>query len=347
VNISAGTVASGLLLPPIERIKIFSPVQWEEFILEWVHSLRSEYALVERCGGAGDMGRDIIAFSGGSDGAWDNYQAKHYAHALRPSDIWTELGKLVFYTRRGEYTYPRRYHFVAPQGAGTKLSNLLRKPEKLRQQLLEQWDSHCTTGITTVERVPLDPTLETYINSLDFSIFEAIPPLRVLDSHAKTRWHVYRFGGGLPERPSVDEPPPDPETHEAGYVRALLDAYADYLNQDVSSVGGLQSHLGRGDLLDHFRDSRQEFYSAEALRAFSRDTLPPGQFKALQDDIYSGIIDEVRSDHADGYRRLLAVAKQAKLVQITANPLVTVVSPRDRGGICHQLANTGRVRWTR
>jgi len=38
--------------------------------------LREEYELVERCGGAGDMGRDVIAMVKGGNGAWDNYQCK-------------------------------------------------------------------------------------------------------------------------------------------------------------------------------------------------------------------------------------------------------------------------------
>jgi len=44
------------------------------------------------------------------------------------------------------------------------------------------------------------------------------------------------------------------------------------------------------DLKDHFSESRIQFYSAESLRVFSRDTLPPGEFKKLQDEFYGGIM---------------------------------------------------------
>jgi len=54
-------VALGLLAHPVERVRLFSPSQWECFVQEWGDSLRDEYELVERCGGAGDMGRDVIA----------------------------------------------------------------------------------------------------------------------------------------------------------------------------------------------------------------------------------------------------------------------------------------------
>ena len=316
-NVSADVVASGQPIPAIERIKLFSDKQWEEFVLEFADSLREDYSRVERCGGPGDMGRDIIAVRKDDDSLWDNYQCKHYKDPLRPSDIWVELGKLVYYTNRGDYSYPRRYHFVAPQGAGTKLSNLLKKPDELRAQLGANWEDHCRTRIKSTAAVELHDELRTYLDSLDFSIFEAIPPLRLIDQHAKTRWHVARFGGGLPGRPSVPAPPAIPTDLEAKYLR------------------------------EHFSDSRLEFYSAESLRTFSRDTLPPGEFEKLHDEFYSGISDEVRTDHEDGYRRVVAVVKTARSLQLTAHALITRLTVRDRGGICHQLANDDKVRWVK
>lgn len=336
--------ALGLPIPAIERIKIFSDRQWEEFVLEWADSLRNKYSLVERCGGAGDKGRDVIATCKLDDGLWDNYQCKHYKDPLRPGDIWVELGKLIYYTRRGDYSYPRQYVFVAPQGAGTKLANMLKKPSELRAQLIANWDAHCRASITSTATIELDDTLTTYINGLDFSIFSAIPPLRIIDEHAQTRWHIARFGGGLPLRPPVDTPPDDPAGHEAIYVRQLLDAYADHLKQDVNCIGDIASET---DVCEHFSDSRLEFYSAEALRAFSRDTLPPGQFERLQEDVHSGIKDDFRAHHEDGYRRVMAVVRTAKLLQLTGHALNARLSVRDRGGICHQLANDKKVGWVK
>jgi len=93
---SADVVAAGLPIPPIERIRVFSDSQWEDFVLEWADSLGDQYGTVERCGGAGNMGRDIIAFDKANPAIWDNYQSKHYKDGLIPSDIWVELGKLVY-----------------------------------------------------------------------------------------------------------------------------------------------------------------------------------------------------------------------------------------------------------
>lgn len=341
---SADVVAAGLPIPPIERIRIFSDTQWEDFVLEWADSLRDRYGTVERCGGAGDMGRDIIGFDRVDPTIWDNYQCKHYKAGLKPSDIWVELGKLVYYTHRNEYTYPRRYFFVAPQGAGTKLSNLLRSPEKLKLQLIENWESHCKSSITSTAIVELNSSLRTYLDGLDFSIFEAIPPLRIIDQHAKTRWFTTRFGGGLPARPKVVAPPATVAAHEITYVRSLLDAYGDHLKCSLPTVADLDEHDG---IKEHFNDARLEFYSAEALRAFSRDTLPPGAFEELQNELHGGIKDEMRGAHADGYRCVLSVVKTAKLLPITDHALKDRLSTHDRGGICHQLANDGKVKWVK
>lgn len=343
-GVSADVGLAGLPIPAIDRIKLFGDRAWEEFVLEWADSLREQYERVDRCGGAGDMGRDVIATVKDGKGAWDNYQCKHYRHPLTPTDIWIELGKLVFYSRRGDYPYPRRYSFVAPQGAGTRLSNLLKKPEKLRAGLIENWKSYCRKSITSTETVDLDAALEAHIEGLDFSIFDAIPPLRIIDGHSQTRWHVARFGGGLPPRPPPIAPPIEPGDIETIFVRELFNAYGDHLKQPVNGSADLSQ---ANDLREHYGDSRLEFYSAESLRTFSRDTLPPGEFERLQDEVHSGIRDELRGPHVDGYRRVVAVVKTARSLSLGGHVLNGRMSVRDHGGICHQLANDGKVRWIR
>ena len=344
-GMAADIVASGQPVHPEDRIKLFSDNEWERFVKEWVDSLRDEYDLVERCGGVGDMGRDVIATIKDGNGAWDNYQCKHYKESLKPSDIWTELGKLAYYTLKGEYAYPRRYYFIAPQGAGTKLSNLLKKPQELRAGLFTNWDKECREKITKTEIVECDAAMKAHIESLDFTIFQATPVLRIIEAHAKTRWHAARFGGGLSQRPEPPVPPAEPADSETAFVGELRRAYADHLKQDVKDVDtGL---AGRADLREHFHDSRVEFYSAEGLRTFSRDTLPPGEFEKLQDEVHSGIKDDLRAAHADGYGRVVAVVKTARALPLTSHPLITRIHNRDRGGICHQLANDGKVRWVK
>jgi hypothetical protein len=344
-GLAADVVASGLPVHPEDRVKLFSADQWERFVQEWVDSLRDEYELVERCGGAGDMGRDVIATIKDGNGAWDNYQCKHYQKSLKPGNVWIELGKLAYYTLKREYTYPRRYFFIAPQGAGTTLSNLLKKPLELREGLLANWDKACRTEITKTEVVECDAAMKAHIASLDFSIFQTTPVLRIIEAHARTRWYVARFGGGLPPRPEPLTPPTAPANNETVFVGELRRAYAEHLKQDVNEVD--EALAGREDLCEHFSDARIEFYSAEGLRTFSRDTLPPGEFEKLQDELHSGIKDDLRGEHADGYRRVVAVVKTARMLPLTSHPLSSRIHNRDRGGICHQLANDGKVRWVK
>jgi hypothetical protein len=230
---------------------------------------------------------------------------------------------------------------VAPQGAGNKLSRLLKDPSALKKDLVQNWDAHCLNSITSKGAIPLDGSLKDHLDQLDFSIFDAIPPLRIIDAHAKTRWHVARFGGGLPARPPASLPPDTPTQEEMTYIRHLLDAYGSHLSRILAGL----DDLTESELKEHLLDSRREFYSAESLRAFSRDTLPPGEFERLQDEVHSGIADEVRADHVNGYRRVLAVVRVARSLQLTAHALVSRLSVRDRGGICHQLANEDKVRW--
>jgi hypothetical protein len=170
-----------------------------------------------------------------------------------------------------------------------------------------------------------------------------MPPLQLIDEHAETRWHVARFGSALPPRPPVPAPPSSPTTDEATYVGELLGAYGEHLDQAVASVSDLDGHHS---LAEHFDDARIAFYSAESLRVFSRDTLPPGSFNALQDDVHVGIKDDVRYSHSDGYERVRAATRTAQSLALAGHALGSTASVRDRHGICHQLANDGKVRWT-
>ena len=336
--------AVGLAVPPIERLRHMSANSWEDFAFEWAHSLKSKYARVEKHAGSGDMGLDIIAFESTiAAEPWDNFQCKHYDHPLSPGDIWIELGKLTYYTFIGEYSVPRSYQFIAPQGAGNSLSKLLRKPSELRDGLFTNWELHCRKKITSTCEIVLDITLRKHIEGFDFSIVSAASPLTILEEHRMTPWYVARFGGGLPERNDGSVPPFEVMANEITYVRALLDAYEDRLGTAMA----LPEQIIEGELVSHFDRSRREFYSAESLRAFSRDNVPPGTFDKLLDEVHDGVADVEQSNHKDGYARVLAVVKQAKALQITANALISRTHMSDRGGMCHQLANDNRLRWRR
>jgi hypothetical protein len=339
---TADQVAIGLPVPPIERVRLMSSQQWEEFILEWADSLKQNYPRVERHGGAGDKGCDIVAFlDAAKDDPWDNHQCKHYDHALSPSDLWTELGKYCYYTFIGEYAPARRYFFVAPRGVSNNTSKLLREPVKLKAELIANWSKHCEGKITSTKAIALDAALRAHIDKLDFTIFSGASPLTIIKEHANTMWHVHRFGGGLPARSKAPIPPAMVAANETNYIRALLDAYETRLGVTLAARADLRDLK----LIEHFERARVEFYSAEALREFSRDNVPMGTFEDLLDEVYSGVIDVIQSQHPDAVERVLACVKQAKALAFTNLALGSRVVTADKGGMCHQLANDHRIKW--
>ena len=183
-----------------------------------------------------------------------------------------------------------------------------------------------------------------YVDAFDFSIIKRISPLTIIEQHKKGPFHLTRFGGGLPDREPHEPPPPDITNQEARYVQQLLEAYGERLGQILADIADLK---GDATLLDHFKRSREHFYWAEALRNFSRDHLPPGEFERLQSEIHDGVIDVANQNHADGYERVVRTTREARLIQITGHPLSDCLHSNDRSGICHQLANDDRLTWVK
>ena len=288
------------------------------------------------------MGCDVVATVDPSDrnGDWDNFQCKHYDHPLAPSDIWVELGKLCYYTHIGEYTVPRAYRFVAPQGVGTKLLNLLRRPEKLRDELIANWSAKCEDKITSTRTVPLEGALLAHVWSFDFRRIAHLPTMRLIEQHQQTPFFAVRFGLGLPARPVPPPPPVEIATGETRYVSQLFQAYSDNRKTSYSGPTTLISAHQR-----HFQRARESFYCAEALRSFSRDTLPDGAFENLQGQIFDGVVDTAEADHVCGLTRLNATTAQATALELTSSALLGRVEPIDRKGIVHQLANEDQLMW--
>lgn len=342
--VTAAQVMHGTLIPAQQQLLLYSPSQWEDFVQEWLHyCLKKTYKQVQRFTGAGDMGIDVAGFVDDArlEGVWDNYQCKHYDHALTPGDVWCEFGKVIWYSFKKQYAPPRRYYFVAPWGTGPKLAHLLANATKLREELIANWDKNVKDKITSTVEVPLDAALLAYVNAFEFSIFEAKTSLQLVEEHRAAPVHAARFGGGLPPRPTATSPPVTVAPAESRYVTQLLGAYAEHTGKPVPDPTALAAPTLKG----HFHRQRESFYQAESLRVFARDTVPHGTFESLQQDIFDGVIDTHDAVHPDGYHKVCAVTKTAREVQITANALISCTQPKDRDGICHQLVNEERLRW--
>lgn len=335
----------GPLVPAQQQVLLYSAEQWEVFVKEWAHfCLKKKYESVQRFCGSGDRGIDVAGFADDQrlQGTWDNFQCKHYDHPLRPSEVWAEFGKTLWYSFQGEYAPPRRYYFVAPKGIGTQLLGLLSNADKLKKEMIANWDKNVRNKIGEQEVVLEGPFL-AYVECFDFSRFDSKTGLQIIEDHRTCPRHVARFGGGLPPRPEAGTPPEELAPTESKYVGHLLSAYADHKKTDVTDVKALKVWP---KLNEHFGRQREAFYHAESLRVFARDTVPAGTFESLQEDIRSGVIDVRDAEHADGFVRVCEVTRAARELQITSNALINCAKPKDRDGICHQLANEDKLKWT-
>jgi hypothetical protein len=340
-------------MDPIDRIARYSDKKFEEMIGEWafyyLRNLKGEYKRVRRLGGSGDMGRDVIGYvdPDADPVIIDIYQCKHYGHPVQPSEFWPELAKLCIFTFLKKTPVPRKYYITAPQDCGPELSAFLDQPENLKRDFITVWKKpdkkkplHKAKGGGTYKLVG---DLEAYVNAFDFKRITCKPILEVVDELRNVP-HKYapRFGGGLIKPPPVDMAPPDEiAASEAGYVNCLLAAYRQHKCNSSLTCELLTDYLEA-----HFKMSRVRYYCAETIREFSRDSLPePYTFAQVQEQVYHNIFDTVhRPDFADGYYRVLEAAKVAQGTQIN-HPLRSYLKVASLQGICHQLANEGKVKW--
>lgn len=334
---------AGPPVTPEQRIFFYSSDEWERFIREWAMGLAPEYLQIKRLGGPNDKGVDVAAFKtqDGFEGGWDCFQGKHYAGALTLGDVLPEMLKVFLGVVGGHYTLPDKYAFLAPRGCGPQLNRLLSAPSKLRNRFLDAITQDASL-VTALPSGVID-AVRNLASSTDFSMFQSVELIDALTTHRRTPYYVARFGGPLPGRPPAALPPEHLGGHETLYVAKLMDAYGEQRPAVTLQRETLASHPEFGD---HFRRQRISFYSAEALRLYARDSVPEGTFDALQEDIYSGVVEIAEGPHDCGLDRLREVLTQSANVDLSAHVLVSVAHIDDRKGICHQLASKDRLTWT-
>lgn len=334
-------------LAPVEKLRNMSADQYEDFVLEWAHGYlkkRSKYTRVIRSGGAGDKGRDVIAYL--DDARWDCYQCKYYQSALAPTDIWKELAKLCYYTEKGDYSVPENYYLMAPGGIGSKLEGYLNDPKKLKNGLIKNWEKYCQSHITSKVNVILDDDLKNYIEVFDFSIVKTITPLELIEQHQQTIWHSYRFGGLIKKRQrTISVPSKEINPKETRYIEQLILAYGDFSNETFDSLESLDSNP---DLSRHLKRQRVYFFSADALEQFSRDISQNAEmhFSQFKEDIYNSVIEISEDIHDNGFNRVKAVLNASIQCSLDANNILkSEWNPNDKKGIIHHLANENKLIW--
>lgn len=335
----------GMPILPEKRIRVFDDYEYELFTKCWLYAKnKSLYSRIENYSGAGDKGRDVVGRY--SDGTWDNYQCKQYKGSLTPTTAYKEIGKIIYYTQIGDFSAPKNYYFVAPRGIGPTLRDYLNDEELLRKNLLENWDAYCSKNITKKVVIELTSELIEYIKEFDLSIFDYVDSDQMIEDLRGTKYFKYFFGGGFEKpRKFTGDVPIEIEKKEKLYIECLLEAYSEYHGKQIESVDKLELYKNEQK---HFKRQRINFFSTESLREYAIETLPSlTPYNDLKDEYFEVLIDVVDDEYPNGYKRLKEALKEICKVDCNNNVLSQVVSNKDKKGMCHHLANDGRVKWVK
>ncbi len=332
-------------ISPIDKVHIMDEDTFEQFTLEWLYgSKKAKYSSIQRIGGSGDKGRDIIGYY--SDGSVDYFQCKHYHSALAPSNYYLELGKLCYYTFKKEIPIPNNYYIIASNDIGPSLSDYLDNPSKLQEALLNNWNTHCKDRITNTSEILLENSFKNYIESFNFSIVKSYPMSQVIDEYLNTIYGNIRFGGRHINLPKTISPPKKPGQDELPYISALLESYSDELGVKIDTTESLKAYK---TFFNHLNRQRKDYYSIETIRRFVRDTLTDSkQIDILKEEIYNGIIDTHEQIYDSGYKRLVADLQQAAQTNTSKCLLdskLCCIGNSERKGTCHMLVNEHKLKW--
>lgn len=173
---------------------------------------------------------------------------------------------------------------------------------------------------------------------------DTLPATSVYYDEADGKIHIGDRGISIPK---ALEPPDNIAPEEEIYVHELLAAYADSLKKKAVSKDELDS-LPR-KYKRNFSDQRINYYSAVRIDRLVRETIANGDEQAAEwkSGIFDYITPTLWDDYDDGYRRLVAVMQ--KVVDSTSTSIVDafheLVGAKEKKGVCHFLANDGRIRW--
>ena len=145
-------------------------------------------------------------------------------------------------------------------------------------------------------------------------------------------------------RPSV---PSGIAPQEMPYVDALMRVYEEI--EGIHSIGS-ENIDAYPNHQKHFKRQRSDYYAAEALRRGLRDAYEEpddDQFRALEDEVYDGVIDTYECEYGSGMDRLRHTLKQS--VQISADKCFATrdtswIGNSEKKGMCHILVNDERIR---
>lgn len=322
-------------------ILLMSDDELEKFCREWVEK-KSGYVDVKRYAGPGDKGRDVVGFLTGQrhDGYWDNYQCKQYRRGIdRPQGLLA-IGKVLYWAWKKEFTAPRYFYFVAPQGLSRKFEILIDKPNDLRDALIKDWDAVCAKSITRKETIALDPALKAFIEMYPFKNVKVIALDDMMADQAVKPLLFERWGADPGKYPPGVVPTAVQAT-EMRYVDELVTAYGERSKIVFHNHDAVLEHEDHGPDL---RRQRERFFEADAFQKFYRDNTNPSVLSAFRRDIEHGVADRWSAPATDTLERVRSVMELAGVVA-PAGPLAKYAHVPVKQGMCHHFVNDGEKSW--
>lgn len=316
--------------------------QLEEFVDDWLAQRTKLYVEHELWRGTGDMGRDVTGYltTQRMEGAWDNFQCKQLNEKLSEASAFVELGKIFMHAAAGAYSPPNSYTFVAPRGVVRRVQHFVAHPQAFKQAMIVQWDEVIAGKLVEKSKILLGPEIQQQIAAFDFTRIHWLDATRLVnDPSAKpalVKWFDADPGPWL--REAV---PMAIQADESSYISQLLQLYAA---KGPGAYPDAEAALASVEFGAHLRDQRTRFFDAMAFDRFYRDSTPPDFLPAFKDEIYHGVVDVHRDDHASGLVRLNEVMKRACLLQ-PSGVLGKYAGIKVNQGTCHQFANEGRLPW--
>ena len=144
----------------------------------------------------------------------------------------------------------------------------------------------------------------------------------------------------VPDEAPPGSAPVDIQPEELSYIEQLRQVYGEAAGTVFATADEVFSHDDHGE---HLRRQRTRFFEAASFSRFHRDNTAPGALDTFEHDVYHSVVevyDEARPSRLD---RVDAVMKHAGQTQVALLGRLTRVPVRQ--GMCHHLANEGRLRW--
>ena len=244
---------------------------------------------------------------------------------------------ILFITK--SFRAPRKMYFVVPRDVSMELADLLNSPSRLKSYIQAHWNSGYSKAIGT-QTVLLEGDLVKFVDSFDFSIFSYYQISEVIADHRTTAYWTGRFGGLVPPPPSAPVPA-QIQLNESIYLGQLLAVYGEMKSCCFSQCSDLSSHP---ELIEDLGNQRERFFQAEAFTHHYRDETEPGTVEAFVEDIFYAIDPVVKLPHGCSYDQLKAAFSKPQQIQ-PEEYWAPHARPKTKQGVCHQLANSQRIRW--